>query len=163
MTYFIENDVSWSHFTQYASFRFRLYIFISLILCWHCLLQNRMLMRNYKCCVFKFLFLLYFLWFLISMISHLLMNESRFIFSCLIVYWCKSIFLFFFRCCMLDKICFDWNCTMWKRWNYVMIFELSKCHIFVLFHLLEVRSLFSFCCCLCCTVVLISYFWVYHS
>ena len=44
-----------------------------------------------------------------------------------------------------------------------MIFELSKCHIFAFFRLLEARSMFSFCCYLCCTVVLISYFWMYYS
>ena len=163
MIHFIENDANWSHSAQCASFRFRLYIFLSLILCWHCLLQSRMLMKNYKCCAFNFFFLFHFLSLLISMISHLLMNESRFIYSCLIVYWCRSIFLFFFRCCMLNEICFDWNCTMWKRWNYVMIFQLSIYHILVLFRFLKMKSLFSFCCYLCCTVVLINYFWMYHS
>ena len=163
MTHFIKNDADWNFQAQCVSFRFRLCIFLSLILCWHCLLQSIMLMKNYKCCVFKFLFLFHSLWLLTSVISHLLMNESRFTCSCFIVYWCRSISLFFFRCCMLNEICFDWNCTMWKRWNYVMISVLSKCHIFVLFHFLEVRSLFSFCCCLCCTVILINYFWVYHS
>ena len=158
MIHFIKNDASWSHSAQCVSFRLRLCIFLFLILCWHCLLQNKMLMRNCKCCVFKFLFLFHFLWLLTSVKSHLLMNESRFICSCLIVYWCKSIFLFFSRCCMLNEICFDWDCTMWKRWNFVMTFELSICHIFVLFHFLKMKSLFSFCCCLCCTVVLINYF-----
>ena len=161
--YFIESDADWSRSAQFASFRLRLYIFLSLIFCWHCLLKNKMLMKNCKCCVFKFLFLFRFLWFLISVLSHLLMNESRFIYSCLIVYWCKSIFLFFSRCCMLNKICFDWDYKTWKRWNFVMIFKLSKCRIFTLLCLLEAKSLFSFCCCLCCIVVLINYFWVYHS
>ena len=80
-----------------------------------------MLMKNCKCCVFKFLFLFRFLWFLASMLSRLLMNESRFTCSYLIVYWCKSIVLFFLRCCMLNEICFDWNCKTWNRWNFVII------------------------------------------
>ena len=161
-THFIENNTNWNHSTQCASFRLRLYIFLSLILCWHCLLQSRMLMKNCRCCVFKFLFLLHSLWLLASVKSHLLMNESRFICSCLIVYWCRSIFLFFFRCCMLNEICFDWNYKTWKRWNFVIIFELSKCRIFAFFCFLEVKSLFSFCCYLCCIVLLINYLWMYH-
>ena len=120
MTHFIENDASWNHSAQCASFRLRLCIFLSLILCWHCLLQSRMLMRNCKCCVFKFLFLLHSLWLLASVKSHLLMNESRSTCSCLVVYWCRSISLFFPRCCMLDEICFGWGCTMWKRWGFAM-------------------------------------------
>ena len=161
-THFIKSDADWNRSAQCVSFRLRLYIFLSLILCWHCLLMNKMFMKNCKCCVFKFFFFR-FLWLLASVLSHLLMNESRFIYLCLIVYWCKSIFLFFFRRCMLNEIFFDWDYKTWKRWNFVMIFELSKCHIFAFLCFLKARSLFSFCCYLCCTVVLISYFWVCHS
>ena len=163
MIHFIKSDADWSRSIQCASFRLRLYIFLSLILCWHCLLKSRMLMRDCRCCVFKFFFSFRFLWLLASVLSRLLMNESRFTCSYLIVYWCRSILLSFFRCYMLNKICFDWDYTTWKRWNFVMTSELSKCRIFAFLRFLETKSLFSFCCCLCCTVVLINYFWVYHS
>ena len=103
-------------------------------------------MKNCRCYVFKFIFLFRFLWLLISVLSHLLMNKSRFIYSYLIVYWCRSIFLFFLQRYILNEICFDWDYKTWKRWNFVMTFGLSKCHIFALFCLLKAKSLFSFCC-----------------
>ena len=49
-----------------------------LIACFHFLLSNKMMMRDYKCCVFIFLFQFHFSWFLILMRSHLSMKMLRF-------------------------------------------------------------------------------------
>ena len=136
MIHFIESDADWSRSVQRASFRFRLYIFLSLILCWHCLLKSRMLMKDCRCCVFKFLFLFRFLWLLASVLSRLLMNKSRFTCSYLVVYWCRSIFLSFLRCYMLGEICFGWGYKTWERWGFAMTPELPKCRILALLRLL---------------------------
>ena len=155
MIYFKVSDVNWNRLIKCDSFRFRLYIFLLLIACFHFLLSNKMMMKNYKCCVFIFLFQFHFSWLLILMWSHSSMKMLHFIYLCLIVCLYKNILLFFFLNCMLNEIYFCLNYKTWKRWNFVMIFELSKYRTFVFFHFRETKSLFLFCCCWCYTVILI--------
>ena len=100
--------------------------------------------------------LCHFSWFLILMRSHLLIKMLRFICLCLIVCLYKNILLFFSLNCMLNEIYFCLNYKTWKRWNFVMIFELSKYRIFVFFHFRKAKSLFLFCCCWCYTVISIN-------
>ena len=121
-----------------------------------CQSHSDLMMRNYKCCVFIFLFLFHFSWLLILIRSHLSMKMLRFICLYLVVCLYKNIFLFFSLNCMLNEIYFCLNYKTWKRWNFVMIFKLSKYRTFVFFHFREAKSLFLFCCCWCYTVISIN-------
>ena len=106
--HFKMNDVNWNRLIKCDSFRFRLHIFLLLIACFHFSLSNRMMMKNYKCCVFIFLFQFHFSWFLILMKSHLSMKMLRFICLCLVVCLYKNILLFFFS-------------ELYVKWNLLLL------------------------------------------
>ena len=97
---FTVSNVNWSFLARYILFRFRLFIFQLSTKCWHCLSTNKMLTKNCKHCIFYFIFSISF--FVTFNFSVILSNDKmlRFISSCLVVCWCKSILLFFSLCCM---------------------------------------------------------------
>ena len=103
------SDVDWSCLVKCDLFRFRLHIFLWSIASFHFSLLNRIMMRDYKCCVFIFLFQSHFSWLLILMRSHLSMKMLHFTCLCLVVCLYRNILLFFPLNCMLNEIYFCLN------------------------------------------------------